>query len=192
MSESFENTVLQVKALLKDIDLQTDLFCQNTGLACKSGCGACCENPQVETTVTEVLPLAQALYLKVNKDEIYGAIVKAIGQRCYFYEPDKNVPGQGRCGVYEFRPGLCRLFAFSAKQDKFNQSHLVTCRIIKEEKPQAVALAKAHLSRGLPAPIINQHTHKVMAIDAHHGQKLLPINLAIKKALDIVSLQYPG
>src|SRR5271170_7524548 len=108
--------------LFDGIDRQTEEFSGQTGLKCKNGCGACCTNPDIETTVAEVLPLAVYLWSREKDVSVPTFLGRTQGpplRICAFYQPDPVTKGQGRCGIYAYRPGLCRLFGFSARQDKY-------------------------------------------------------------------------
>jgi uncharacterized protein len=176
-------------ALFDGIDRQTEKFAGQTGLKCKNGCGACCTNPDIETTITEVLPLAAYLWSKdiaQNKLEVIrGNANKDI---CVFYEPDPLVPTQGRCGIYAYRPGLCRLFGFAARKDKHGQRTLVTCKVIKESQPQVCQRVQEDLHKDLEVPLLATHAFSVANIDPVHGQKLLPINQAISLGLEKIGV----
>jgi Fe-S-cluster containining protein len=199
-----QKVIRDMMALFADIDRQTERFTVQTGLKCKSGCGACCMSPEVETTVAEVLPLAAHLWFtgqaestletirsNASKELILkwipasaGMTVKSI---CVFYKPDAVVLGQGQCGIYAFRPGICRLFGFAARKDKHGQPTLVTCKVIKDSQPQVCKGAQEKLQKNiLEAPLLTAHAFHVFNIDPVHGEKLLPINQAIGLGLERV------
>jgi len=172
--------------LLEDIDHQTEIFAKQTGLKCKNGCGTCCTTPIIETTVAEVLPLAVTLWSQGNAlkklDEIRLNTSKGL---CVFYEPNPMDQSLGRCSIYANRPGLCRLFGYAARQDKFGHPKLITCKIIKENQPQACQQTEEKLHQGvLKAPLLSAHTFSVSSIDPIHGQELRPINQAIGMAIE--------
>jgi Fe-S-cluster containining protein len=192
LSEADQKVIKEILALFDAIDRQTEEFSKETGLKCKKGCGACCTNPDIETTVAEVLPLAAYLWaqglaeskLELFRDAINGVSTKGV---CVFYEPDLLVPTQGRCGIYAYRPGLCRLFGFSGRKDKYGKSVLVTCKVIKESHAQECQLTQAELQKGnLTAPLLATHAFSVAGIDPVHGNQLLPINQAIAQAIEKV------
>ena len=175
--------------LLKDTSRQTGVFAKATGLHCKTGCGKCCENPEVETTVTEAMPLAAHLWEKGRAEEILEIIeARSAKGVCVFYRPDPLVPGNGRCAVYEQRPGICRLFGFSAKKDKHGRPVLVTCTVIKEKFPNDYHRACDHIAKGQPVPILSDHTIRVFSLDPSAGMQLLPINAAVRMALERVGI----
>ena len=195
-----QNTIRDILVLYEDIDRQTLNFAKETGLCCKPGCGACCENPEIETTVAEVMPLAAHLWSQGLAEKKLESIRSNPSKSvCAFYEPvrpaksglnkrpgDPLTPGKGRCGAYLYRPGICRLFGFAARRDKHGQRVLVTCRIIKDTQPQNSSNAQKKLHEGLDAPLLSAHAFAVSNIDPVHGEKLCPINQAIRRALEKV------
>jgi len=184
LSAEDQKVIGEMMALFEDIDRQTEKFALQSGLKCKSGCGACCTSPEVETTVAEVLPLAVYLWSKGLASGKLEAIRSNFSKNiCVFYEPSPVIPTQGRCGIYAYRPGLCRLFGFAARQDKHGQRILVTCHIIKESQSQACQRAQEGLQKDLEAPLLSAHAFSVANIDPIAGQKLMPINQAISLAV---------
>jgi Fe-S-cluster containining protein len=181
LSAAEQKVVRDMTALLDDIDRQTEKFSVQTGLKCKSGCGACCENPDVETTVAEVMPLAVYLWSSSLAEAYLSNPSKS---SCVFYKPDPVLQGQGRCGIYAYRPGLCRLFGFASRKDKHGKPELMTCKLIKDNQPQACQRTQEALRKGLVAPLLTTHAFSVSNIDPVHGQKLLPINQAICQAVE--------
>lgn len=176
-------------ALLDELDRQTQTFAAQTGLKCKDGCGACCQNPDVETTVTEVLPLAVHVWSAFRPQKAVDSILESLRRTsfrgvCVFYKPDPSLKGQGRCSVYAYRPGLCRLFGFSARRDKYGKAQLVTCKVIKNIQPGLYTRAQTELQKGIPAPFLTALALSVYAIDPHHGGELLPINRALALSLE--------
>ena len=174
-------------ALYEDVDRQAEEFSLQTGLKCKEGCGACCLNPDIETTVAEVLPLAVHLWSKgVALKQLESIQSKAAKSICDFYEASPLDPCKGRCSIYTYRPGLCRLFGFAAHRDKQGKRLLLTCRVIKNSQPEACQRTQEELDQGLKAPLLTSHACAVSNIDPCHGQKLLPINQAVQEALQKV------
>lgn len=182
LSSTDQKSIKDMMSLFEDIDHRTESFSKQTGLKCKNGCGACCENPNIETTAAEMLPLAAHLWAKGLAEETIQS--KASKNICVFYQPDINVPSQGRCGIYAYRPGICRLFGFAARRDKYGTRELVTCKIIKDSQPQDCKRTQEQLPHGLEAPLLTDHAMRVSTIDPVHGVALLPINQAIGRAIE--------
>ena len=184
-----------LEKLYAALDKEIARFQKATGLQCLSGCGRCCENPQVETTVLELLPLATELW---KSKEAEPAIAKALQANlsgpCIFYKPDPLIAGKGRCAVYPWRPLICRLFGFSATTDKYGKPTLVTCSAIKQTYAQEYIFAEARIKSGRPVPSMGDFSRRAFHIDPNLGKDQLPINEAIVKALEKVGirLKYAG
>ena len=50
--------------------------------------------------------------------ERIDAASRAGDPTCVLYQPSSPDGAKGRCGMYEFRPGLCRLFGFSGRRSE--------------------------------------------------------------------------
>ena len=184
-----QKVVKDVAALLEETSRQTQEFARTTDLHCKAGCGKCCENPNVETTVSELMPLAVELWAAAGAEAVLTAVAQAGSKgTCVFYKPDPAMAGNGRCSVYAQRPGICRLFGFSAKTDKHGKARLITCKVIKEQSGTQYAQAQESLDAGATAPMISAFTMKVYDIDPLRGMELFPINKAVRLALQRVGM----
>jgi uncharacterized protein len=179
----------QTMAILQDIDRATTAFQTATGLQCPSGCGACCLNPEVETTPLEMLPIAWELYQRGELAEWIqqAGIINGIGV-CVFYRSDPVIPGNGRCSIYPWRPSLCRLFGFAAVVNKHGNPELAACKKHKEVMPEVVASSQAAIADGLPVPQFADFAMRFRSLDPNLGQERLPINQALKVALERVGL----
>lgn len=182
------DVIEQVKQIFQKIDRETANLQAATGLHCPPGCGRCCENPEVETTVVEMMPLALELW---QRGEAVTWIERslAVAERgsCVFYQADPFVPGNGRCSVYWLRPTICRLFAFATVKNKQGQSVLAACVKHQEIIPETVQNAKAAIAHGLTAPNFSQVSIHVAMLDPSANQQL-PINQALKLALERIGL----
>lgn len=175
----FFDLIEQVSAILSQIDQEIEVLQQASGLQCPSGCGKCCENPQVETTPLEVLPLALEL-VKTNKAEYWLEKATKVNYAgvCIFYEPDPLVAGNGRCGVYTWRPALCRLFGFAAVRNKHEQSELAACKIHKQTMPEVLANLPIAL-----APNFSDFSMQLRNLQPEQSD-LMPINEAVAIAIN--------
>lgn len=174
--------------LLNSVARQTQDFSHATGLHCKDGCGKCCENPQIETTVAEMMPLARHLWAAGEARQMWDRLVPG---PCVFYKPDAAVAGNGRCSVYEYRPGICRLFGFAARRGKDGRKELFTCRVMKEHFSEDCRRAQDHIDSGRPVPMASDYGLQVQSADPNWGRELMPINSAVRLALERVHLS-PG
>jgi Fe-S-cluster containining protein len=176
-------------AVYARLEKQIRKFQGASKLHCKSGCGQCCENPHVETTVFEMMPLAHDLWKKNQAQEILKKIDDERKGVCVFYAADPSGTGQGRCTVYSLRPLICRLFGFSAKTDKTGAPQFVTCKVIKTCQAKEYARAEEMIQGGLEIPIMADFAREVARIDPSEGVRQLPINTALKQALEKVGLR---
>jgi Fe-S-cluster containining protein len=175
----FFDLIEQVSTILSQIDQEIEVLQKASGLQCPSGCGKCCENPQVETTPLEVLPLALEL-VKSNKAEYWLEKATKVNYAgvCIFYEPDSLAAGNGRCGVYTWRPALCRLFGFAAVRNKHEQSELAACKIHKQTMPEVLANLPIAL-----APNFSDFSMQLRNLQPEQSD-LMPINRAVAIAIN--------
>ena len=170
-------------------------FCAGSGLACPHGCGTCCEG-----FVPDVMPLeaaAVAVFL-ADKDKtaawsLAGATPAAsgapapaeTGRRCPLYAADTP----WHCSVYEARPLVCRLFAFSAVRNKRGQSSFALCRLM----PTAPGLeARSASGSSIVAtfhaepPLMADYGNELLALDPHSNGDRAPLPEALADALSQV------
>jgi len=175
--------IQQIMNIYDAIDRQIEIFQAASGLHCPSGCGKCCENPEVETTPLQMLPLAMTL---INQDQDSKWLEKVesldYAGACVFYERDPLIAGNGRCGVYAWRPALCRLFGFAAVRNKHGNSELAVCKIHKQTMPKALTTVPTNL-----APNFADFTMQLANLDPGQSQ-LMPINKALAIAIQKLGL----
>ena len=183
------HTANQVSDLFAEIDRQTAAFQQATDLHCPSGCGKCCENPQVEVTVLDCVPLAIALFAQGEGENWLTRLATPERDYCLFYQPDPGQPGNGRCTVYQWRPLLCRTFGFATVRNKWGEPELAACVVHKAKQPEAVQGCQTAIANGLAAPNFADLAMQLAAIDPTIGHKRLPINQAMQLALERVGFR---
>ncbi|MGB3495365.1 MAG: YkgJ family cysteine cluster protein, partial [Elainellaceae cyanobacterium] len=170
------------------IDREIEQFQAATQLSCPPGCGQCCENPNVEVTPLEMLPLVLELMRRGDVDDWFDQ-AQAVDQRgtCVFYAADPLIAENGRCQVYEWRPALCRLFGFSTAPDKTGQPRLAACIRHKQLTPDIVAEAQVAIANGTAhAPSLTEATQQILALDPGFGSQIMPINQALSVAIERV------
>ncbi len=180
----------EVMRLYEKLEGQADCFKSASGLSCPQGCGRCCENPDIFVSVLEVLPLAYHLWQNKTAPIVLDQIsaLSSAGV-CVFYKPDVLSPGHGRCGVYSWRPLICRLFGYSVKKNKYGQPKLVTCLTMKTECAKAYQQTEQNLSDGtMTAPFMHDFAMQLRNIDPHLGKEHFPINKAIEIAIQKIGL----
>lgn len=110
---------------------------------------------------------------------------------CVFYCPDPCGAGKGRCSYYEFRPLVCRLFGFASRRNKRGILELTHCKPIKEAFPTLLHSALIRMSEGLDTPVYQDSFMHVASIQPHLGYRTLPINLALKSAMEYLYWKRP-
>lgn len=180
----------QIQACYRQIDAETAAFGAAVGLSSPSGCGQCCDNPQIEATPLEMLSAALALARQGSVTHWLAAIEAQTGPTyCIFYQPDLAVAGRGRCLQYPWRPLICRLFGYAATLDKTGQPALASCRRHQRDRADTLALAQASIAAGLPVAHFASWQARLASLAPVWGQQYLPINQALRVALEQVGLQ---
>jgi Fe-S-cluster containining protein len=162
------------------VDSATSAFGKRAGLSCPPGCGQCCETPDIQATELEMLPMARSI-TQTGKTETLGDLSRGT---CVFFEPGPG-PGAGRCNAYELRPLVCRLFGFAARRSKSGRAELASCRVHQTQSPEG--LKRALLLAG-EAPQFQDEFTRLAGLEPGIGWELLPINVALKRALERVYL----
>jgi Fe-S-cluster containining protein len=181
------NTFNKIISTYKRLDKTIARFQAATGINCPDGCGICCMEWWVETSILEVLPLALEIYSRRQEEEVLISIQekeKDQDFRCVLLlsEPPRDM--KGSCGYYNFRPLLCRLFGFASRKNKFNKPEFSPCRIIKSADPDGVKRAEKAVSEGMKTPVYQEAFMRIASINPGMGFRILPINQALKGALE--------
>lgn len=175
-----------VKEVFQQLATESRQFHEEGGMACVSGCGFCCANPQVPASPLEFLPLAFDLYGKGLAEEIANqlALQDQLGN-CIVYRSKKDDETQGFCGSYASRGLICRLFGASARKSKYGQKELITCKILKEQKREEFAVVTSRINSGLDIPMATAFYTRLYDVDESLNTQY-PINQAIMIALELV------
>lgn len=184
----------KVMQAYSQIDQQISEFQAATQLQCPAGCGRCCENPYVETTLLEMVPLAVELFRRGEAVEWFNKAAEANElnklnepSACLFYKPDPLIPGNGRCQVYFWRPAVCRLFGYATVTDREGQPAFAACVRHKAEFPEVIGKIQEAIANGLPAPSFAL-SQQIAHLAPHLSTQRMPIYQALKAALEWVGL----
>lgn len=187
---SIERRVALVEELFHNLDLEITELKSHTKLTCITGCGKCCVHPELDASSLEFLPWAFHLFLNGEAEKVLKTLNETTTNTCFIYNPlsllDKN---KGNCSNYKYRGLICRLFGFGANTDKYGQLRLVTCKIIKEGQKEEFDTTTEKINDGLPVPIFTDYYMNLSQIDFKLGNIIVPINKALKLAIEEV-LQY--
>lgn len=188
---SIRDFELKLQTLYKEMGETFSSYQSSTGLACLSGCGRCCTNPDVEASTLEMIPFALHIFDSGKMDEWLIKTESKAHVACLIYEG--NSEGQGQCTSYQHRPSICRMFGVAGYYGKDHQATLSVCKFIKEKYPTETQKVKdlANLDN---TPMLSYWNSKMSDLDPQLTQERMPINQAIHSALEKVSLyaQYQG
>jgi Fe-S-cluster containining protein len=193
----------ELELLYARADKAVSAFQATSGLACPFGCGSCCE-----AFVPDILPL-EAEYLAAflafkDAGRAYALAARGLEERlredgrrgCPLYADDTPY----HCTVYEARPLICRLFAFSAVRDKRGEPSFALCKLMPKPaidlgdesagvRPAGLEVRQA---RAEDAPLLPDYGGELAGIDpASAGERAaLPAALteALGKVLFLVGL----
>lgn len=187
---SIEQRVDLVEELYKELDLEISEFKSYAKLSCVVGCGKCCNHPELDASPLEFLPWAFHLFLNGEAENVLKKLNNSAENRCFIYNPlsllDKN---KGNCSEYKYRGLICRLFGFGANTDKYGKLRLATCKIIKQGQAENYNNSTELINNGLSVPIFTDYYMNLSQIDFKLGNIIVPINKALKLAIEEV-LQY--
>ena len=188
---SLAKKVTEIEALFLELDSEINSFQSTTKLKCLPGCGRCCTHSQVDASPLEFIPWAYQLYLKGEAYQVLEALSEKNSKVCHNYNPIGLLEeGKGNCSTYEFRGLICRLFGYAANSDKYGKLRLATCKIIKEDQALTFQNAEKLVSKGLPIPVFTHYYMRLSQIDFHLGNTIVPINTALKLAIEEVLHYY--
>ena len=183
--------VRAVEHLFSRLENDMHEFKSRSGLHCLQGCGKCCTKPDIEASPLEFLPWAFHLFLEHKALEMLEQLKNSTSTRCHLYAPLSLADSaSGSCGDYNFRGLICRLFGYAANRDKYGKLKLITCKVIKESQPDAYNNTLAQIENGTQVPVFSDYYQTLFQIDHRLGYKLVPINKALKMALEEVLHYY--
>ncbi len=188
MRSKLSDDVLSVHS---EIDRSIESLKQRFPIDCPIGCGDCCRSPNVEASILEMLPVAETVFDTQEIDFWLAALDDRQGEpACVFYTPDRLSFGQGRCAVYPLRPSMCRLFGYSAVRNKRGALTFAPCRVVRQQRPQAVELAERAVAEGDEILCISEASARVANVEPALGNRRLPINEAFRLAIERVGLAH--
>lgn len=188
---SIETKVRAVELLYADLDREISQFRSHTKLNCVSGCGKCCTYSNVDASPLEFLPWAFHLFLIGKAEATLEELRQRVNPICLIYRPLSNVDAHsGSCGDYKYRGLICRLFGYGANRDKYGELRISTCKIIKEGQAENFEKAMEALKNGLYIPVFTDYYMRLNQIDFRLGNNILPVNKALKVAIEEVLHYY--
>ena len=176
------------------LDHEIRVFRIRTGLRCPPRCGICCDSPRVEASILECLPLAWEIFRR-SEEELVSLTIEEKQRkgdlRCILFVGDEKKAGLGSCAYYPFRPLVCRLFGYAARSDKIGRPELRLCKVMREQSQENPILSSLLDIHRMDPPIYQDSFFQIASVNPEMGFRLLPINAALKAALDHVYWQRP-
>lgn len=190
LSENSREVISRVRSLFSEVDGKVEELKALTGVHCPPMCGVCCEGLKVETTLIEMMPLAEELW-KNNEADIWLDTLNKAGDKfsCVFYRKDAEVQGNGRCLVYGTRPLICRLFGFFTIMDKNGKYDFGSCIVMKKKYPDNYQKALKMVREGDHPSNVTDYSIRVISMGAGVNSKMLPINIAAKMAIEKIGFE---
>ncbi|GAB4280850.1 MAG: hypothetical protein Kow0029_25720 [Candidatus Rifleibacteriota bacterium] len=179
--------IQKVETLQKTIDQRISFFKKKVGLDCVKHCSECCFYEDIYATPLEFLPMAYHACKLGLLDTFFDLAQSSTSKHCIFHRSEKDSWG---CRIYPVRGLICRTFGFSAIRDKNGQPKLVACKVIKRTNPCEINRANQILQRKSMIPIMDIWYKRLAGIDHILGNEFLPLNEAIKKALEIIYFNF--
>jgi hypothetical protein len=188
---AIELKVRQVEELFDRLEKEITAFKSETSLHCLAGCGKCCSTPDIDASPLEFLPWALHLFLNGKAEEMLVELDSSSISSCHIYRPLSLLEQHnGSCSNYRYRGLICRLFGYAASRDKYGELRLATCKIIKEDQQENYKNTKEAISKGLYVPIFTDYYMQLSQIDYRLATTILPINEALKIAIEEVLHYY--
>ena len=204
----------QVMDVYQSLSQEFSAYQSSQSLNCLERCGACCNNPDIEVSPLEMLPLALHLFDTGRAEQEFDELDNYSGFACKQYQRLSLDGKEGYCGIYEYRPGICRMFGAAGYKTKSGEATLSVCKPIKQAVPEKYAAAlisiqpqrsdaieqlfigdiaanNAGQSTAIKPPMIAEGRQKLAQLDYELGDKLMPINDALRFMLEkILTLSY--
>ncbi|AMJ99747.1 fe-s-cluster oxidoreductase [Alteromonas macleodii] len=188
----------QVMDVYQSLSQEFSAYQSSQSLNCVEKCGACCNNPDIEVSPLEMLPLALHLFDTGRAEHEFDELDNYSGFACKQYQRLSLDGKEGYCGIYEYRPGICRMFGAAGYKTKSGEATLSVCKPIMQAVPEKYAAAliaiqpawgqsnnsdPMSISNSKP-PMIAEGRQKLAQLDYELGDKLIPINDALRYILE--------
>jgi len=182
---NLQNSAQTTLNVLKEIENDFSAFQKKSKLQCPSGCAKCCFSPEISCHPFEMLPLALDLCKRGIAEEVLNSLEKNHNPTCSLLVIENQELGLGYCKEYEFRPLICRAFGIAGITNKFHETELSLCSVIKEKiSVENIVIEKEKV------PQIKLSKAKLEMINPVFLEKTMPINQALKLVLEKVLIFY--
>jgi Fe-S-cluster containining protein len=205
----------QVMDVYQELSTEFGSYQRSQGLSCIEKCGACCNKPDIEVSPLEMLPYALHLFDSGQAEQVYNELENYNGFACKQYQRLSLDGNEGYCGIYDYRPGICRMFGAAGYKTKQGEATLSVCKPIKNTVPEKYASALIAINGACDAysaqltsnsvvnsaldtaasrikpPMIAEGRQQLAQLDYELGEKLMLINSALRYILEkILTVSY--
>ncbi|MEI6143009.1 MAG: hypothetical protein WCP85_27270 [Mariniphaga sp.] len=190
-----DEIVSAVEGVYNELEEHLEKITSQTKMKCQQFCNICCNKIDIEASPIEFIPLAAYLYQTGQVDEFLNCLDESdkIGY-CVLFSPEAWREGKWACLQYEKRGLICRLFGYGYRLNREGIPELVTCKVLKEICPDEIAKARQlGIEKPDLVPLFSNYFMQLYSIDPNLGTTLMPINQAIRKAIEKLYFYYaPG
>jgi len=183
---NLQDKALEIRQVFDELGLEIKSYLEESQLTCFSGCGFCCSNPKVNSSVIEFLPLAFKLYKEGKAESVLEKLETSDDDFCILYKKTSDDGQAGFCSDYENRGLICRLFGTSSRKNKYGENELLVCNKIKIGKHEHFRKVSEAINQGMKVPSGVSNYSKLSNIDFDLTAAQFTINIAIKKAIEEV------
>jgi len=189
---TIDEIIFEVNEVYREIEEQMALITSKSKIKCPDFCNLCCNKNDIEASPIEFFPLAAAIYESGDIDDILIRLDESDKTGyCVLFSPDAWKEGNWACQYYNNRGLICRLFGFGYRLNREGFPELVTCKYLKENFSSAMERElKSGLESNDSIPIFRNYSMKLFSIDPDLALQQLPINKAIRVALEKMYFHY--
>lgn len=185
--------IVHLAWVYEKLDREIRKFQKKSKVTCIKGCGKCCENVYLETSVIELLPLAWVIWNRPKRNLWLKKLKKLPSEgQCVFYQKSPQGGGQGRCRIYPLRPLMCRLFGYAAKTNKFGNKQWVLCNPLKGNLGMEYVRLSYAINKDLSIPSVLEYRLKAQHQATETEARLHALPDALYEAMSVVSLLKPN
>jgi Fe-S-cluster containining protein len=178
---SIEAPLLGLHQIYEEIDRAQERWIAQSPYRCPSGCGSCCERFEPDLLDVEALYLA-AWMLRHQTQRLDTLDWSSNPSGCPLYDPHNP----HHCTVYEGRPLVCRLFAFSGDRGKDGSIRYRPCKFMPPVPgAQTGSLDQGTLEAlyGATPPAMGDLAGQAALLIPDRSDDRLPLREALQKAL---------
>lgn len=171
--------IKKIKSIYRTLSLKQIKFAETFHVACSEHCGKCCEHFTPDITETEAEFLAYGLIVEGRDEEILKLIENNKTENyCPLYRKNNDF----HCGVYKWRPLVCRLFGFAASDDKEGNPVFNNCKFNDIKCNVSTQLMKNH-----PESLVIMKDYGIMVMELNNNDpSTRMLQPALKDAIEKV------